>query len=149
LPSNDTACGSITSGAEFSYDSSIVLSGICIHPPPSSVKTSKATPPSSPAYKSAISAIHRRRKQRKNKWQWLLAAFGFAIIISFIWMFCLRCVAGVIVWCCIFGIIIFFTAIGVVFLYNNGKISTLRQYNYLDIIINFILVIKQKNYDLF
>jgi hypothetical protein len=48
-----------------------------------------------------------------------------AIVISFIWMFCLRCLAGVIVWCSIFGIILFFAAIGVIFLYNNGKISAL------------------------
>ena len=64
----------------------------------------------------------------------MLAAFGFAIIISFVWMFCLRCLAGIIVWSSIFGIIIFFALIGVVFLYNNGKISALGQYNgYLNI----------------
>jgi solute carrier family 44 protein 1 (choline transporter-like protein)/choline transporter-like protein 2/4/5 len=64
----------------------------------------------------------------------LLAAFGIAVLISFIWMFCLRCLAGVIVWASIFGIIIFFACIGVIFLYNAGKISALGQYNgYLNI----------------
>jgi hypothetical protein len=55
---------------------------------------------------------------------WLLAAFGLAIIISFIFMFCLRCLAGCIVWCSVIGIIVFFALAGVVFLYNSGKYFT-------------------------
>lgn len=60
---------------------------------------------------------------------WLLAAFGFAIVVSFIFMFCLRCLAGCIIWFAVLGIIVFFALAGVVFLYNAGKITGLGTYS--------------------
>jgi len=59
-----------------------------------------------------------------NNWQYLLAALGFAIVISFIYMFLLRCIAGCVVWCTLFGIILFFVGIGLLFLYSAGKIDS-------------------------
>ena len=58
-----------------------------------------------------------------NNWQYLLAALGFAIVISFVFMFLLRCIAGCVVWCSLFGIILFFIGIGLLFLYSAGTIG--------------------------
>ena len=58
-----------------------------------------------------------------NNWRWLLVALGGALVISFIFMFLLRCVAGCIVWCSLFGLIVFFIGTGLVFLYNAGKLG--------------------------
>lgn len=54
---------------------------------------------------------------------YLLAALGFAIVVSFIFMFLLRCIAGCVVWCSLFGIILFFIGIGLLFLYSAGVIG--------------------------
>lgn len=43
-------------------------------------------------------------------------------------MFCLRCLAGCIVWCSVIGIILIFAAGGVVFLYNAGVIQGFGNY---------------------
>jgi Plasma-membrane choline transporter len=58
-----------------------------------------------------------------TNWKYLLAALGFAILVSFIFMFLLRCIAGCVVWCSLFGIILFFIGIGLLFLYSAGKIG--------------------------
>ncbi len=58
-----------------------------------------------------------------NNWQYLLAGLGWAVLISFVFMFCLRCLAGCIVWCSIFGLIFFFIGLGLVFLYNAGYLG--------------------------
>jgi solute carrier family 44 (choline transporter-like protein), member 2/4/5 len=58
-----------------------------------------------------------------NNWQYLLAALGWGVLISFIFMFCLRCLAGCIVWCSIFGLIFFFIGLGLLFLYNAGYLG--------------------------
>jgi hypothetical protein len=44
-------------------------------------------------------------------------------------MFCLRCLAGCIVWCSVIGIILIFAAGGVVFLYNAGVITGAGNYS--------------------
>lgn len=59
-----------------------------------------------------------------NNWKWILAALGGAVVLSFIFMYTLRCLAGLIVWTSILGIIIIFALIGFVFLYNAGLISS-------------------------
>lgn len=59
----------------------------------------------------------------QNNWQYLLAALGWGIVISFFFMFALRCIAGCIVWCSLFGLIFFFIGLGLVFLYNAGYIG--------------------------
>lgn len=60
---------------------------------------------------------------------WLLAAFGFSVLISFIFMYALKCLAGCIVWVSIFGIIGMFAGVGIIFLYNGGELSGLSAYN--------------------
>jgi len=61
-----------------------------------------------------------------NNWRWLLVALGGAIVISFIFMFLLRCLAGCIVWCSLFGLIIFFIGTGLIFLYNAGYLGAAK-----------------------
>lgn len=56
----------------------------------------------------------------KNNWMWLLAAVGFAVVVSLIFMFLLRCLVGLIVWFSIIGAILGFAGIGVLFCYNAG-----------------------------
>lgn len=51
---------------------------------------------------------------------WLLAAVGFAVVVSLIFMFLLRCLVGLIVWFSIIGAILGFAGIGVLFCYNAG-----------------------------
>ena len=52
-----------------------------------------------------------------------MAAFGFAIVVSFIFMYALRCLAGCIVWVSLFGILFLLIGLGIVFLYNGGTIA--------------------------
>jgi hypothetical protein len=66
-----------------------------------------------------------------------LAAFGFAIVVSFIWMYSLRCLAGCIVWTSLLGLLfgnkIFnlgLIGLGVVFIYNSGKLTGFSAMNY-------------------
>lgn len=51
-----------------------------------------------------------------------------AVLLSFIWMYALKCVAGCIVWVSIFGLIGIFIAMGLIFLYNAGKLSSVSDY---------------------
>lgn len=46
-----------------------------------------------------------------------------AIVIAFIVMFLLRCLAGCIVWLSLFGIMFLLVGLGVIFLYNAGKLG--------------------------
>lgn len=59
----------------------------------------------------------------KNNWPVLLVAFALAIIISFIFMFLLRCLAGLIVWLSIIGTIAFLAGLGFIFYYSSGKMG--------------------------
>jgi hypothetical protein len=54
---------------------------------------------------------------------YLLAALGFAIVVGFIFMFLLRCLAGCIVWLSLLGTIGVLIGIGLIFLYNAGKLG--------------------------
>ena len=49
-----------------------------------------------------------------------MAAVGFAIVVSLLFMFLLRCLVGCIVWLSILGSILAFAGLGVVFCYNAG-----------------------------
>jgi hypothetical protein len=60
-------------------------------------------------------------------WWVILLAAGFALVISFIYMFIVRCCAGVITWCCIFLFIGVLAAAGY-FFYLRGTDDT---YEYL------------------
>ena len=53
----------------------------------------------------------------------MAAATGFAFLLSFVFMFLLRCLAGCIVWVSLFGIMFFFVGTGCIFLYNAGYFS--------------------------
>ena len=61
----------------------------------------------------------------------MLAGVGIAVVMSFIFMYTLKCLAGLIVWTSLIGIILLFGAVGFVFFYNAGllsEISTLTGY---------------------
>ena len=47
-----------------------------------------------------------------------------AVVISFVFMYTLRCLAGLIVWLSAIGIIVAFALGGFIFLYNAGVLST-------------------------
>jgi hypothetical protein len=51
---------------------------------------------------------------------YLLAALGLAVVVGFIFMFLLRCLAGCIVWLSLIGTIGVLIAVGLIFLYNAG-----------------------------
>jgi solute carrier family 44 (choline transporter-like protein), member 2/4/5 len=53
-----------------------------------------------------------------------LAGLGFCVVLSFIFMYTLRCFAGLLVWLSSFGIILVFGLAGIVFFYNAGIITT-------------------------
>lgn len=59
----------------------------------------------------------------KGNWQWILAAAGFSIVVSLLFMFLLRCLVGCIVWTSILGSILLFAGLGIIFLYNAGVAS--------------------------
>ena len=61
-----------------------------------------------------------------NNWMWLLCGMGFAIVLSFIYMFLLRCLVGCIVWGSIFGIFALLITMGIIFLYNAGDLGGLE-----------------------
>jgi hypothetical protein len=61
----------------------------------------------------------------KNNWQWLLAAAGFGLVIAFVVMFLLRCLAGCIVWISLFGFMFFLIGLGLIFLYNANALGSL------------------------
>ncbi len=60
-----------------------------------------------------------------------MAAFGFSVLVSFIWMFALKCLAGCIVWTSILGIIFGIVGLGVVFIYNSGKLASFQASSYI------------------
>ena len=53
-----------------------------------------------------------------------MAGLGFCVVLSFIFMYTLRCFAGLLVWLSSFGIILVFGLAGIVFFYNAGIITT-------------------------
>ncbi len=55
-----------------------------------------------------------------NNWWILLAGFGVAIVVSFIFMFLLRCLTGCIVWVSIFGTLLSLIGLGFLFCYSGG-----------------------------
>jgi choline transporter-like protein 2/4/5 len=53
-----------------------------------------------------------------------LLGFGFAIVISFIFMFLMRWLAAILVWFSIFAILLIFIGFGLIFLYQGGTIQS-------------------------
>jgi hypothetical protein len=58
----------------------------------------------------------------------VLAALGGAVLISFIFMYTLKCLAGLIVWTSVVGIVLVFAAAGLIFLYNAGVLTSVSSY---------------------
>jgi choline transporter-like protein 2/4/5 len=63
-----------------------------------------------------------------QNWQWLLLALAFAIVVSFLFMFTLRCFAGLIVWTSLILVVLVFVGLGIIFLYNGGQLSSVSSY---------------------
>lgn len=105
------------------YDSTLVLDRVCV--PNSNMYTSVLSSVSA-SVSSALQqgALADFINDIKNNWHWLLAATGVALVISFIFMFLLRCLAGCIVWLSLFGIMFFFIGTGLIFLYNAGYLQS-------------------------
>lgn len=102
------------------YDSTLTIDRLCI-PNPNMFTTLI----DSSSFASAITQgdLSNFIQDIKNNWKWLLAGLGWAVLISFIFMFLLRCLAGCIVWCSLFGVIFFFIGLGLIFLYNAGYLG--------------------------
>jgi len=109
-----------TSSDVLGYDSSALLGRVCI--PSSSMFVNFNS--SSSSFTSMFSS-HQSNflSDIQNNYQWLLAASGLALLISFIFMFLLRCLAGCIVWLSLFGTVLFLLGLGLIFLYNAGKLG--------------------------
>ena len=60
-----------------------------------------------------------------------MAAFAFCVIVSFVFMYVLKCLAGCIVWTSILGLIAGIFALGAIFYYNSGKITMNNYTGYL------------------
>jgi hypothetical protein len=115
-----------TSTDKIGYDSFVAFDRVCL---PTTTVFQNAFSACSSAFNSLLQGdLANFITDVKNNWQWLLAAVGFCVIVSFVFMFLLRCLAGCIVWLSIFGIIMFFGLTGVVFLYNYGMIPSLGTY---------------------
>lgn len=54
----------------------------------------------------------------------MLVGFAISVVISFVFMYTLRCLAGLIVWVSCFGIILSFSLAGLICFYNAGLIIT-------------------------
>jgi hypothetical protein len=107
------------------YDSTLVLDRLCV-PNSNMFTTAAATDLVKSSVSSALQqgALADFISDIKNNYQWLLAAAGVALLISFIFMFLLRCLAGCIVWLSLFGIMFFFIGTGLIFLYNAGYFAS-------------------------
>lgn len=105
------------------YETSSIVNRLCV---PSSTAFAGAFVSYTSTFSSALSSsdLTSFTTDLTNNWKWILAALGGAVVLSFIFMYTLRCFAGLIVWTSIIGIILMFALIGFVFLYNAGVIST-------------------------
>lgn len=109
------------SGNIVGYDTSLTLSRLCV--PNANMFSSVLISASSTASAFSQGDLSNFITDIANNWKWLLAALGWGVLISFFFMFMLRCLAGCIVWCSLFGLIIFFIGLGLIFLYNAGMLG--------------------------
>lgn len=116
-----------TSGQIMGYDSTLVLDRLCV-PNANMYTTVLSTVSSSVSAALQQGALADFINDIKNNWHWLLAAAGVCLLISFIFMFLLRCLAGCIVWLSLFGIMFFFIGLGLIFLYNAGYMQSAATY---------------------
>lgn len=115
-----TGTGSPTSTDVLGYDTYLIIGRVCM--PNSGMFTSLFTASTTTSVLTQ-GDLSNFITDTQNNWQYLLAGLGWAIVISFVFMFMLRCLAGCIVWCSLFGIIIFFIGLGLIFLYNAGYLG--------------------------
>lgn len=120
--SGNSISGSWTSTGFLGYDTSYGLDRVCL-PNPNMFSSVFST--ASDAYSSALSEgkLSDFINDTKNNWEYLLAATGAAVLIAFIVMFFLRCCAGCIVWLSLFSIMFLLIGLGLIFLYNAGKLG--------------------------
>jgi hypothetical protein len=111
-----------SAGQYLGYDSYLAVGRLCV---PNAIMFTTAFSSVSSSLTSAFKQgdLNNFITDIINNWQWLLAALGWGILISFVFMFMLRCLAGCIVWCSLFGIIVFFIGLGLIFLYNAGYLG--------------------------
>lgn len=104
------------------YDTTLTVSRICV---PTTAMFNNVFNSVTSSFSSVLSQgdLSNFITDTMNNWQWLLAALGWGVVISFVFMFLLRCLAGCIVWCSLFGLIIFFIGLGLIFLYNAGYLG--------------------------
>lgn len=121
-PGTNAAPTTQTTGFKIGYDSTLVLSRLCV-PNPNMFTNAVKISSSAAATVFSQGDISNFITDIAVNWKWLLAALGWGVLISFFFMFMLRCLAGCIVWCSLFGLVIFFIGLGLVFLYNAGKLG--------------------------
>jgi solute carrier family 44 protein 1 (choline transporter-like protein)/choline transporter-like protein 2/4/5 len=112
--------GAPTSSSIIGYDTYLVISRLCM---PNSVMFNSLINSTTAASTISQGDLSNFITDTMNNWQYLLAALGWAVVISFVFMFLLRCLAGCIVWCSLFAVIIFFIGLGLIFLYNAGYLG--------------------------
>lgn len=120
LTPTQSPVGSPTSADVLGYDTYLIIGRICM---PNSVMFNTLFSASSTASVLSQGDLSNFITDTQNNWQYLLAGLGWGIVVSFVFMFLLRCLAGCIVWCSLFGIIIFFIGLGLIFLYNAGYLG--------------------------
>lgn len=110
------------------YDTSALIDRLCF-PSTATLSSGFATIQAavSTSFSNAIStgSMGGFYSDLKNNWMWLLCGFGFCVVISFIFMFLLRCLAGLIVWLSLLGTLVVLVGLGLLFLYNSGNYSIL------------------------
>lgn len=123
-----TAGSSSASGSNIAYGSYPVISRICV--PNSNVFLNGLDGVGEKFTSSAsIGFVADFTTDIQNNWEYILFAFIMAIIISFAFMYILKCLAGCIVWMSIFSVIGLFIMIGFVFLYNANSFDSGESYS--------------------
>lgn len=112
--------GSPAAGDVLGYDTYLVIDRICM---PNAAMFTSLFSASTTSKVLTQGDLSNFITDTQNNWKYLIAALGWGIVISFVFMFMLRCLAGCIVWCSLFGIIIFFIGLGLIFLYNAGYLG--------------------------
>lgn len=114
--------GGVTAGDYVGYDSTLTLDRVCV---PNINVLENALKDYMAELSGALSTGQFANfvTDVKNNYQWLLCSIGFAVLVSLLYMFLLRCLVGCIVWGSILMTIALFAGLGVIFLVNAGKIG--------------------------
>jgi hypothetical protein len=109
------------------YETSTTLDRVCL---PGSTVLSNAFSAVSSSLSSTLSqgVFGATVSDIENNYIYILIGVGMAVVMSFLIIFLLRWFVGIIVWVSILGIITLLAAIGVIFLYNGGALSSYSSY---------------------